>query len=77
MLAHRPKQEPTRPIVALPLLANLKARGAVRSAFLLRAPTVGLFDGRREASEAVQRVDGQIGPGARSLLDPFCDLLGG
>jgi len=27
----------------------------------LRTPALGLFDGRREASEERQRVDGQIG----------------
>ncbi len=35
---------------------------SVRSTIPLRAPALALFDGRREASEALERVEGQIGP---------------
>ena len=52
-----------RPIIAsrTTIVATITRTRAVFAQVPLAAPAPGLFDGRREASEALRRVDGQIG----------------
>jgi hypothetical protein len=55
-----------RPIIAsrTTIVATITRTRAVFAQVPLAAPAPGLFDGRREASEALRRVDGQIGRSA-------------